>query len=49
MISSILNPGVFEPDFRPIIGVFLILTILIIITLIKHWDYFKNDFYSDWE
>ena len=49
MVSSILNPGVFEPDFRPIIGALLIITIPIVFILIKHWDYFKNEFYSDWE
>ena len=49
MISSILNPAFYEPDFRPIIGALLIITIPIVVMLIKYWDYFKNDLDSDWE
>lgn len=49
MISSILNPAFYEADFRPIIGVTLVMIITIAIVLVKYWDYFKNDLFSDWE
>ncbi len=49
MICSILNPAFYEADFRPIIGVTLIIIILIFVMFIKYWDYFKDDFDSDWE
>jgi len=49
VISSILNPGPFEMDFRPFIGVLLFMVVSILIVVIKYWKHFKNDFYSDWE
>jgi len=49
VISSILNPEHYEADLRPIIGAILIIIIPISIVLIKYWDYFKEDFDSDWE
>ena len=49
MISSLLNPGVFEPDFRPFIGLIIMLSLCIGGILIKYWDLFKKDLDSDWE
>jgi len=49
MISSMLNPTFYEADFRPIIVALLIIVIPIVVILIKYWDYFKKDIFSDWE
>jgi len=49
MISSILNPAFYEADFRPIIGVTLIILFLDVFLLTKYWFYFKNDLFSNWE
>jgi len=49
MISSVLNPDVFEPDFRPLIGLLLVIIFSISIVVIKNWKCFRNDFDSDWE
>ncbi|MDA0763734.1 MAG: hypothetical protein O3A39_04795 [Proteobacteria bacterium] len=49
MISSILNPGVFEPDFRPFIGLIIMLLLCFGGVLIKYWDLFKKDLDSNWE
>ncbi len=49
MISSILNPGVFEPDFRPMIILILAMTFSIAYVIKKNWNDIKDDFDSDWE
>lgn len=49
MISSILNPSYFEPDFRPIIGLILVMIILTVGVIISNWHNIKNDIDSDWE
>ena len=49
MISSILNPGVFEPDFRPMIILILAMIFSITYVIRKNWNDIKNDFDSDWE
>ncbi len=49
MNSSILSPAFYEADFRPIIGVTLIIIVSIVAILIKYWDFFKDDFHNDWE
>ena len=49
MISSILNPSLFEYDFRPLIGLILFLFLCNLTIIIKFSKYFKKDLDSDWE
>jgi hypothetical protein len=49
MISSILFPGPFEPDFRPIIILISAMVFSVTYVIKKNWNDIKNDFDSDWE
>jgi hypothetical protein len=49
MISSILNPGPFEPDFRPMIILVLAMTLSIAYAIKRNWNDIKDDFDNDWE
>jgi hypothetical protein len=49
MISSILFPGPFEPDFR--IPILIVISMIIYIRsyIKKNWDYIQDELDSDWE
>ena len=49
MISSILFPGPFEPDFRPIIILILAMTFSIAYVIKKNWNDIQDDFDNQWE
>ena len=49
MISSILFPKYFEPDFRPIIILITVMTFFIAYVIKKNWNYIKNDINNEWE
>ena len=49
MISSILFPRYFEPDFRPLIILILTMTFFVAIIIAKNWHYIKNYINSEWE
>lgn len=49
MISSILFPGYFEPDFRPIIILILTMIFFLAIIIAKNWRYIKNNINNEWE
>jgi len=44
-----LNPGLFEPDFRPLIYLLLVMISSLLVVVIKNWKHFKRDFDSEWE
>jgi hypothetical protein len=49
MISSILFPKPFEPDFR--IPIIIVISIIVYIRsyIKKNWDYIQDELDSDWE
>jgi hypothetical protein len=49
MISSILFPGPFEPDFR--IPIFIAISMIVYIRsyIKKNWNDIQDEFSSDWE
>jgi hypothetical protein len=49
MISSIIFPGPFEPDLRPMIILIAAMVFSITYAIRKNWDYIKDDIDSDWE
>jgi len=48
-ISSILDPGPFELDFRPLICLLLVMIFSLLVVVIKNRKHFKRDFESEWE
>jgi hypothetical protein len=49
MISSILFPGPFEPDFRPMIILILSMIFSIAYVIKKNWNDIQDEFNNDWE
>ena len=49
MISSILFPGPFEPDFRIPNLISISMIVYIISYIKKNWDYIQDELDSDWE
>jgi hypothetical protein len=47
--TSILFPGSFEPDLRPMIILVVIMISSIYYVIKKNWNDIKDDFNSDWE
>ena len=47
--TSILFPGSFEPDLRPLIILVAIMISSIYYVIKKNWNDIKDDFDSDWE
>jgi len=49
MISSILFPRYFEPDFRPLIILITVMILFIAYVIKKNWNYIKDYIDSQWE
>jgi hypothetical protein len=49
MTSSIIFPGPFEPDFRPMIILIIAMTFSIAYAIKKNWNDIKDDIDKEWE
>ena len=49
IIKSILFPGSFEPDLRPMLFLIAIMLGSLAYVIKKNWQEIKDEFQSDWE